>query len=173
MFHLLWKAKNEQIFFFVEKFRLLKQIHVKEPEGKKDWKGLPRVHSFSIYVTAAPCVGFLKGNKVLRYISPVMREKKRAAGSTKRCTLKPTAGPLMAWKSALIWISLFPSISISIFSKHAASESHPRVFYLFFHTLFYSLSHIIFYTNLHRSRIVCISPGDVVHHPPLFPQAEF
>lgn len=82
------------------------------------------------------------------------KKKRKAASSSQRCTLKPTSGPLMAWKKALIWVSLFLPFCISIFSKNAASESHPRVFFFFFIPAFYSLSHIIFYTNLHRSYIV-------------------
>lgn len=82
------------------------------------------------------------------------KKKRKAASSSQRCTLKPTSGPLMAWKKALIWVSLFLPFCISIFSKNAASESHPRVFFFFFHTSFlFPLTHHLLHKpppQLHR-----------------------
>ncbi len=83
----------------------------------KIWKG---VLTFSIREAAALFVSSLKGNMMFWYIPPVMNTtlcKKKAASSSQRCTLKPTAGPLMAWMKALIWISLSLCFCIVFFQE--------------------------------------------------------
>lgn len=77
--------------------------------------------------------------------------KGKAASSSQRWGPEPTAGPLMAWKHALIWISLFLSFRIS-FSENAASESQSVSVPAAFHTS-------SFYTNLRRGDTVGFFPS--------------
>lgn len=125
------ERKIEKVFLkFTTSLFMLQQLHV------------------SVSLKAMRCYGIF-----FQSWEKLCEKKKKAAGSTKRCTLKPTAGPLMAWKKALIWISLFLSFSISIFSKHAASESHPRVFFFFFTGFLFPLAHHLLHKpppQLHR-----------------------